>query len=744
MLPLFRQTAFNLILNKLLFILLLFSCSLCAQDTMTFGLWKKANDKNEKDTTRILALVEFAYKINIKMPDSSYQLAKKALAMSTAINYPKGKGRAQRMIATYFRSKGEIPEALHACDSAIRFAQLVGDLKGLASAQLLTGLIYQEQGKFQQALEIDFLALKGFQKLGEVRNVAVLYENIGLVHYDQKNYHKAIEYLINASQMSAKVDDKSLSGLIFANLGYVYQTQKDFKNALVYQYKSLEILEEAGDFRTATYPYNSLAEIYIIKQDFPRALQYLQRGLEIAEKGNYQDRISDLSKTYGQYFNETHDYKKAMEYANRAEALGQKVQNVELVRNASEQKYLAAYKLGNFREALMSYQLFRTMKDSMQDEANRRNSLALEFAFREEKLKLENDALTVESQLRESQLQLTLYFLAVIVLLALVIGYLAYTYYRSFRKNAKLKDQIQEKNEELQAKQEEISAQNEELMQSHEEISAHRDLVEEQNIELERAKIVIEKQNQDIKLRNANLNEEVEKRTRELLEYNQQLEQFAFVSSHNLRAPVARILGLGNLLQLSGKSASDETLITKSLIHSTHELDRVVRDLNTILEIRQGAPSVVTKINLSEELQMVLINLEKEIADTNAMISSDFSQAPIIHTVRPYLDSILLNLIGNSIKYRHPNRTPLIHLKTEPRGNLTCLIASDNGLGIDLATYGEKLFKLYSRFHLHVEGKGLGLHLVKTQVTAMGGKIEVESKVNEGITFSIYFKEHEI
>ena len=573
------------------------------------------------------------------------------------------------------------------------------------------------------------------------------------------NYKKALEYLKNASLIGEKVDDKSLTGLIYTNLGYVYQIQNDLENALAYQYKSLEILVQSGDYRTATYPYNSLAEICLIKHEFPRALQYLKTGLEIAEKANYQDRISDLSKTYAQYCYATQDYKRALEYASKAEALGH--QNVELLRNANEQKYLAAYKLGDFHKALMSYQLFQTMKDSMQNETNKRNSLAQEFAFKEEKLELENLALVTESQLKERQLRVILIFFMVIVLLALVIGYLAFTYYRSFRKNKALKDPIQEKNEEiqtqsgelvesngelsklneeLQSKQEEITAQNEELQQSHEEISAQRDLVAAQNQELERVKIVIEKQNHEIKIRNFNLNEEVENRTRELLEYNQQLEQFAFVSSHNLRAPVARILGLGKLLELSGKNAADEVFITKSLITSTYELDRIVRDLNTILEIRKGGSSAISEIPLDEEMQMLLINLEKEISDTHATITWDFSQVPVIQTVRPYLDSIIINLLNNSIKYKHPDRAPRIHLKTELRSDSTCLIVRDNGLGIDLSIFGEKLFKLYSRFHLHVDGKGLGLHLVKTQVTTLGGKIEAESKVNEGIAFFIYFK----
>jgi signal transduction histidine kinase len=99
-----------------------------------------------------------------------------------------------------------------------------------------------------------------------------------------------------------------------------------------------------------------------------------------------------------------------------------------------------------------------------------------------------------------------------------------------------------------------------------------------------------------------------------------------------------------------------------------------------------------------------------------------------------------LNLICNAIKYRHPGRNPVIRIRSEVKGNYFNLSIQDNGLGMDMALYKDKLFTLYRRFHLHIEGKGMGLYLVKNQITAMGGKIDVESKPNEGTTFYLSFK----
>jgi ligand-binding sensor domain-containing protein/signal transduction histidine kinase len=342
---------------------------------------------------------------------------------------------------------------------------------------------------------------------------------------------------------------------------------------------------------------------------------------------------------------------------------------------------------------------------------------------------------------------------------AFVLGGMAIAYYRLRirtikRRNRKLErlvlektHQLQSANEELVVREEEITAQNEELsirndqlLHRQEEIASQRDLLSNQNQKLNEARQTIEEQNEEILLHNQTLDQEVKERTKELVEYNQQLEQFAFIAAHNLRAPVARILGLGQILELSRNNPDDEKMIVDKLIFTTEELDKVVKDVNTILTIRKNNTLAIAEINLTEELKLIKALLANEITDTQTEIREDFSQANVIHTVKPYLDSILVNLLSNAIKYRDTIRKPQIQVTTETCNGYVCLLVSDNGLGIDLQHHQKNMFSLYKRFHYHVEGKGMGLYLVKTQVVALGGKIEVESKVNKGTTFKVFLK----
>jgi signal transduction histidine kinase len=149
---------------------------------------------------------------------------------------------------------------------------------------------------------------------------------------------------------------------------------------------------------------------------------------------------------------------------------------------------------------------------------------------------------------------------------------------------------------------------------------------------------------------------------------------------------------------------------------------------------------MIVPVNLQEELNLIKVNLEKEIRDTHTTFIENFSGGDTMFTVRPYIHSILMNLVSNAIKYRHPGRRPVIAIHSEVKNDLFCLSIQDNGLGMDLKVYKDKLFMLYSRFHSHVEGKGIGLFLVKTQVSSMGGKIDVVSRPDEGTCFNLSFK----
>lgn len=306
--------------------------------------------------------------------------------------------------------------------------------------------------------------------------------------------------------------------------------------------------------------------------------------------------------------------------------------------------------------------------------------------------------------------------------------------------NQKLEMKVAERTQEILTQNEEITSQNEALL-------THQDALSLQNKQLQEAQQIIKDQNEQINSLNNHLKNEVDVRTQELqktnhelIEHNNQLEQFAFIAAHNLRAPLTRVLGLANLIQM-GPTEEDKKIALEKLITSTHDLDQVIKDLNGILNIKRHTGNF-TEVDLNESLTRTKRILEKEIEDTQTKIIINFSEADRVYAIAPYVESILYNLISNAIKYRDPDKAPFIAIKTTHEQEFVCLAVMDNGLGIDLSKYQQSVFSLYKRFHLHVEGKGLGLYLVKTQIEALGGRVEVKSEPNDGATFLVYFKRY--
>ena len=306
--------------------------------------------------------------------------------------------------------------------------------------------------------------------------------------------------------------------------------------------------------------------------------------------------------------------------------------------------------------------------------------------------------------------------------------------------NFMLEQKVVERTQEILTQNQEITSQNEELM-------THQETLSMQNKQFHEAQQIIKEQSEQIQSLNAHLKIEVDNRTQELqrtnqelIEHNNQLEQFAFIAAHNLRAPLTRVMGLANLIQM-GATEEDKQAALEKMISSTHDLDQVIKDLNAILNIKRHTGNF-TEVDLNESLTRTKRILEKEIEDTGTKIINNFSEADKVYAIAPYVESILYNLISNAIKYRDPERSPFIAIKTTHEKEFVCLAVMDNGLGIDLQKYKQSVFNLYKRFHLHVEGKGLGLYLVKTQIEALGGRVEVRSEPNEGTTFHVYFKRY--
>jgi PAS domain S-box-containing protein len=227
-----------------------------------------------------------------------------------------------------------------------------------------------------------------------------------------------------------------------------------------------------------------------------------------------------------------------------------------------------------------------------------------------------------------------------------------------------------------------------------------------------------------------------EQMTKDLYHHNQDLQQFTYLVSHNLRAPLANALGLSRMLHTAEPAQAE--LVTH-LQTSLEQLDTVLRDLNAILAVRdkQGVEPAEL-VPVASVLDQVLQSLQESLQQCQGRVTLALPPDLHVHGARAYLFSIFLNLLSNSIKYRSAERPlEVIIAGSKPPTGGTQLTITDNGSGFNRERAGDDVFKLYKRFHATPDGRGMGLFLVHTHVVAMGGHIDVQSTPGVGTRLTL-------
>jgi PAS domain S-box-containing protein len=228
-------------------------------------------------------------------------------------------------------------------------------------------------------------------------------------------------------------------------------------------------------------------------------------------------------------------------------------------------------------------------------------------------------------------------------------------------------------------------------------------------------------------------NEEKEKLILDLINRNKNLEHFTYIISHNLRAPVANLIGLSAILGDEVLYNNEQKEIVKGIETSVTQLDTVIKDLNYILQKREQSTEQREFINFKQLINDICSGISYMIQQEKVKIDINCGDFDGIYSIRSYLHSIFYNLIVNSIKYKSVDRCPVIRIHCTTKDDKAELTFTDNGKGLDMTKNGPNLFGLYKRFDPTVNGKGFGLYIVKTQVEALGGTIAANSQPNQGM-----------
>ncbi|MFC7000059.1 sensor histidine kinase [Rufibacter roseus] len=219
---------------------------------------------------------------------------------------------------------------------------------------------------------------------------------------------------------------------------------------------------------------------------------------------------------------------------------------------------------------------------------------------------------------------------------------------------------------------------------------------------------------------------------------NKRYRNAMYTISHDLRGPLSNMGSLINILTEKSTSQEDKEQVLVLLGKSVEYLDKTIAELTEVEETDRDFDNASERVNFENLIEDSLLALKDKIDASGAVFGTEINKSEI-HLPRKNVRSIVFNLLSNAIKYKSPDRSPLIRIKTEISEGFTMLSVSDNGIGIEQDKI-ELIFNRYTRLREDVEGRGVGLFIVKNMVEEMGGKIEVDSTLGEGSTFRVYFR----
>lgn len=578
----------------------------------------------------------------------------------------------------------DIKKSLAYSERALALAQQLKDEHGMYRAYKILRRIHRRFGNFSVAAAFTLNTLPQLEQQKDTLEVLDSYLILGNIYSSMENYTAAHHYLLKAAVLAKAKGHPELANA-YTFLGRNYGKQAKYDSAIFYikAALALEGTQPKADYGLGN-AYNYLGEVFTDLGKYNEALYYYSLASMLNEP-----QISLFGKTFTQ-IGLARVYQKQKDYAKAIKAAtdGIKIAKANLYRDRARILYYTLYEIyeaqKNYPLALENYKIANLYKDTIFNEDKLQYIENLQVNYQTQKLAQENELLRKETELKNAHIrqQRMLNWVAAATVLFLLIGS-----FMLYRINVQRRQHTALLQEYSQSLEQQVASRTIELAQS--------------NVELKKR--------------------------------NSQLEQFSYIIAHNLRAPLARITGLVNII--STQKLPDPEIGAR-LAAAASELETTVEDLTDILRLKKGVNESYSTVNLSERIEKACLVLREKMKEVNPELQLDIKKQTC-YAIPAYIDSVLYNLLSNSLKYKANDRPLVIRIESRDEDGKCHFKITDNGMGFDYEKMKEKTFNLYQRFHTHVDGKGLGLFLIKTQVEAMNGTIEVASQVNKGTTFTI-------
>lgn len=587
-------------------------------------------------------------------------------------------------------------QAVEYSQQALELAHRYHAVKYIADALRILGIAHHYQYEYSHALENYLNALTHYEALGDSRGIYIVSNNISAIYQIQSQYEKALTFLLKALTILDDLGSREELGAVYNNIGLLYEEQRVMDKALEYLFKALKVRQESGNTEGVAQTYNNIGMAYYHHRDYGRALEYLHKALEGHATHDNQRSTAVTCTNLGIVYDARDDLDQALVYQKKAVAIFKEL--------GDEHGLTAAYEnIGQLEIHRRNYDdaLFYLME-------------SLKIAQRINAKKRETDACRSLAELFER----------------LEKHQQALVYYKRY---VFLKEELfsVEKSTELAKLQ---------LQYEIDKKEKEAEIYRFKNVELET-------ENQ----RRREAEDQLRQANAELARINTEKNEFIQLVVHGLKNPLTAIRGNAqNLLQVGLDMVTRQDIETalKKIEHiSDRMFDLIVRLLD-IDRLESGrAVFDIAALDMRVPLMEVIADSMRKAQPKGINITFDIPDDPvIIHADRDAIVEIFDNLISNSIKFSHAEKTVHIHVvttKNDAEEAIVRCLVRDEGQGFtsnDLKNLFKRFAKLSAQPTGDEHSTGLGLALVKGLVEAMNGQISASSDgKDQGSTFIIEF-----
>lgn len=497
---------------------------------------------------KVDSFVKLAQEYRDSDSTNAVKYANKAIKIAKEIAYKEGEIDAIFIIAWVHALLGHLSTAEELFTKNIAESELADYHIGKIRSLNALGYIHTRKGIYQKALELYLEALLIAEGDENKKMMMTCYQYIGNVYTNQEAYTKALDYHFKSLKIREECGDKSSLANEYSNIGIIYDLQGNYDKALEYYNLSLAIRKELKNSFGVASDYNNLGMLYKSKGDFTKALEYASMSYDIFYKSGISAYYSYPMLTIGEIYLAQDEWRLAKSYFEKGLSISQSIGNKPNIKLAAEGLATLEKELGNYKKAYEYHVLFKQIEDSLKSEKQieKFTRLEMNYKFQQEKDSIQfasdKQRFVLEKDIQKRKLtQNTTFIILGFSILVLIILFL----YLNYKIRA---------NKALTAKSEELKAINEEVKQ----------------------------QAQEIAQLNKALEKNLDQTTQNLIVKNEKLTEYAYYNSHETRAPLARLLGLIQIIDFA-ESDAERDFILEKIKENSKELDEIINKMNHVL-----------------------------------------------------------------------------------------------------------------------------------------------------------------